>query len=159
MAFSEMCSNSLKRRRIPARRSVVTRSSIEPWSICSARRRLSWSRCSLKRDQISAPVPTGQGQLSSPRMHYPGVGNEIPLEERVRLGEITDSRRAVADVGSGLDDRLEDGLTGLLTETLISHARRRYLPGRQAAPSSGGDRLAGSRRKLGPSAPARGSRS
>src|SRR6187431_3062031 len=87
------------------------------------------------------PSPDRSGELSSPRMHYPGVGNEIPLEERVRLGEITDSRRAVADVGSGLDDRLEDGLTGLLTETLISHARRRYLPGRQAALWSGGDRL------------------
>ena len=51
----------------------------------------------------------------SARLGYEiNVLGEIPLEERVRLGEITDSRRAVADVGSGLDDRLEDGLTGLL---------------------------------------------
>ena len=69
-------------------------------------------------------------------MHHAGVGYQFPLKERVRLGEITDSSRAVADLGSRFDDRLEDGLTGLLTETLISHARRRYLPGGQAAPWS-----------------------
>jgi LUD domain len=64
-------------------------------------------------------------------LHYAGVGNQVPLKERVRLGEITDSSRAVANRGSRFDDRLEDGLTGLLTETLISHIRRGYLFGNQ----------------------------
>jgi hypothetical protein len=63
------------------------------------------------------------GRLSSPGLHHPSVGNQVPLEERVCLGEITNSSRAVADRGSRLDYCLEDGLTGLLTETLIGHAR------------------------------------
>jgi hypothetical protein len=91
----------------------------------------------LKRDEISAAVLNLQGSCQVLEALH-GVGNEIPLKKRVRLGEVTDSSRAVADVGSRLDDRLEDGLTGLLTETLISHTRRRYLPGRQAAESQSG---------------------
>jgi hypothetical protein len=87
----------------------------------AARRRRRSSRCSALA--MSSPVP-----------HYPGVGNQVPLKERVRLGEIMDSRRAVTDPGSRLDDCPEDGFTGLLTETLIGHDRRRYLPGRQAPP-------------------------
>ena len=87
----------------------------------AARRRRRSSRCSALA--MSSPVP-----------HYPGAGNQVPLKERVRLGEIIDSRRAVTDPGSRLDDRPEDGFTGLLTETLIGHDRRRYLPGRQAPP-------------------------
>jgi hypothetical protein len=87
----------------------------------AARRRRRSSRCSALA--MSSPVP-----------HCPGVGNQVPLKERVRLGEIMDSRRAVTDPGSRLDDRPEDGFTGLLTETLIGHDRRRYLPGRQAPP-------------------------
>jgi hypothetical protein len=67
--------------------------------------------------------------VSSPGLYDPGVGKQVPLKERVRLGEITDSSRAVADRGCRLDDRLEDGLTGLLTETLIGHGQRCYLPG------------------------------
>ena len=58
---------------------------------------------------------------SSPVLHDPGVGDEVPLEKRVRLGEITNSGRAVTDRGSRLDDRFEDRLTGLLTETLTGH--------------------------------------
>jgi hypothetical protein len=68
-------------------------------------------------------------EVSSPGLYDPGVGKQVPLKERVRLGEITDSSRAVADRGCRLDDRLEDGLTGLLTETLIGHGQRCYLPG------------------------------
>ena len=45
--FSAMCSNSPSRRRIRAKRTVVTRSFAEPWCVCSARRRLSSSRCSV----------------------------------------------------------------------------------------------------------------
>ena len=74
---------------------------------------------------LRAPVPNLAGQMSSPGLHYPGVGNQVPLKERVRLGEITDSSRTVTDRGSRLDDRPEDSLTGLLTETLIGHDRRR----------------------------------
>ena len=74
-----------------------------------------------------SPRPKPPGQLSGPVLHYPGMRNQLPLKQRVRLGEITDSSRAVADRGSRLDDRFEDGLTGLLTETLIGHVRRRYL--------------------------------
>ena len=60
-------------------------------------------------------------------LHYPGIGNQLPLKQCIRLGEVTDPSRAVADRGSRLDDRFEDGFTGLLTETLIGHVRRRYL--------------------------------
>jgi hypothetical protein len=45
------------------------------------------------------------GQLSGLVLHYPGVGNQLPLKQRIRLGEGTDSR-AVADCGRRLDDRL-----------------------------------------------------
>jgi hypothetical protein len=41
---------------------------------CSARRRLSSSRCSLKRDQISAPVPTGQGSCQVLECTTPALG-------------------------------------------------------------------------------------
>src|SRR4051794_13701770 len=70
--------------------------------------------------------------MSSPGLYYPGVGNQVPLKERVRLGEITDSSRTVTNRGRRLDDRPEDGLTGLFTETLLGHDRPRYLPGRHA---------------------------
>ena len=46
------------------------------------------------------------GQLSGLVLHYPGVGNQLPLKQRIRLGEVTDSSRAVADCGRRLDDRL-----------------------------------------------------
>jgi hypothetical protein len=71
--------------------------------------------------QLPGAVPNLVGQLSSPGLRYPGVGDQVPLKERVRLGEITDSTRTVTDRGSRLDDRPEDGLMGLLTETLIGH--------------------------------------
>ena len=70
---------------------------------------------------ISSAVPNLTGQLSIPGVHYSGVGNQVSLKECVRLGEITDSTRTVTDRGSRLDDRPEDGLMGLLTETLIGH--------------------------------------
>jgi hypothetical protein len=75
----------------------------------------------FERAQIPGAVPNLVGQLSSPGLRYPGVGDQVPLKERVRLGEITDSTRTVTHCGSRLDDRPEDGLMGLLTETLIGH--------------------------------------
>ena len=80
--------------------------------------------------------------MSSPVPHYPGVGNQVPLKERVRLGEIMDSRRAVTDPGSRLDDRPEDGFTGLLTETLIDHPNdATFIRGTARATASGGSRF------------------
>src|SRR6478609_922187 len=76
-------------------------------------------------------------------LHYPGIGNQLPLKQCIRLGEVTDTSRAVADRGSRLDDRFEDGFTGLLTETLIGHVRRRYL--QYLANSAVGFRVVGRR--------------
>ena len=63
----------------------------------------------------------------------------MSLEERVRLGEVTDTGRAIADGRCRLDDRSEDGVTGLLTKlkTLIDHPDDATFPAleRQVLPS------------------------
>jgi hypothetical protein len=69
-------------------------------------------------------------------LHNAGNGEEIPLQKGVRLGEVADSCRAVAHVRCCLDDRLEDGLVGLLAETLIGHGGRRYPPAPAGSPGS-----------------------
>ena len=74
-------------------------------------------------------------QFSGPWLYDASVGDQVSLEERIRLGQVTDPGRAIPDGRRRLDDRLEDGLAGLLGKTLIDHAGRRYLPGRFVGPT------------------------
>jgi hypothetical protein len=74
-------------------------------------------------------------QFSGPGLYDASIGDQISLEERIRLGQVTNPGRAIPDSGRRLDDRLEDGLARLLGKTLIDHAGRRYLPGRFIGPT------------------------
>jgi hypothetical protein len=88
------------------------------------------------------PVPNVGGQSSGPGLHDAGVGDQVSLEERVCLGEVTDTGRAIADGRRRLDDRPEDGFTGLLTETLIDHPNdATFIRGTARATASGGSRF------------------
>ena len=73
------------------------------------------------------------GRWSRPGPHHPRVGNQVPLNQRVRLGKLTHSLLGDSpDRRCRLDDRFEDGLASLLGQTLISHARGRYPRGKHA---------------------------
>ena len=69
-------------------------------SVMALTNRIAWFTTSI----VSRPAPSAT--LSGLALHHTGVGNELSLEQRVRLREITDPSRAVADRGGRLDDRL-----------------------------------------------------